>query len=151
MTQVQFLTVAQSIADIDLSAKGIRTKQPDEIPVNGITECPYFAPRPDNFISNIQHSRMAFGSGGAEPMNLTYTMTWQYFHAPVGQLLTFQKYSEMLENLAYILEQMADNDSTEGAVDVTILGIPSIAQLMDVKGNLYHGAEISLQITEFIK
>ena len=151
MTNVQFATIAQSIADIDLVSRGIRSKSADNIPVNGLTECPYFAPRPRDFITDIQFSREAFGSNGTEPMNLTYTMHWQYFHAPVGQALSFSSYEDLISNLAYILEQIADNDAPEGAIDMRIFNVDTIAGIQDPAGNNFHGVELSIQVTEFIK
>ena len=151
MTTVQFSTIAQSIANISLTAKSIRTMDASNIPVDGLMYCPYFAPRPRDFITDIQFSREAFGTGGAEPMNLIYTMNWEYFHAPIGQVLTFQKYSELLDNLAYLIQQIANSDAVTGAVDMTILNITSIAGIQDPAGNTYHGVELALRVTEFIK
>lgn len=151
MTEVQFSTIAQSIADIDLSARGIHSYGADNIPVNAVMDCPAFSPRPRDFITDVQFSRVAFGSGGTESMNLVYTMHWQYFHAPIGTNLTFESYAALLDNLAYIVQQIADNDAIEGAVDMVLLSIPTIAGLQDPAGNVFHGVEIALQITEFIK
>lgn len=151
MTSVQFATIAQSIADIDLMSRGIHSKSADNIPSNGLTECPYFAPRPRGFITDVQFSRAAFGSGGTEPMDLVYTMHWQYFHAPIGQVLTFSSYAALLENLAYIVEQIANNDAPEGSIDVQLLTIEDIAGIQDPAGNNFHGVEIAIQIKEFIK
>ena len=150
MTSIQFSTIAQSIAEIDLSSHRINVKDADNIPINGITECPYFAPNPSNFISDILFTRASFGSGGDEKMNLEYTMNYQYFHAPIGQVLTFQSYADLLDNIAYILEQIADNDAPEGAIDVRIMNIPHVGGITDSKGQEYHGADISLRVTEFI-
>lgn len=151
MTTINFSTVAESIANIDYSAKGIHAKGAGEIPVNGITECPYFAPRQPNFLTDIQFSREAFGSGGSEPMNLIYTMHWSYFHAPIGTVLTFQEYGDLLDNLAYIMQQIADNDAITGAVDLKPLNIDTVGGIKDLADNSYHGVEIALQVTEFIK
>jgi hypothetical protein len=150
MTTISFSTVAQSISDIDYSSKGIHGKDASEIPVNGLTECPYLAPSPRGFISDIQFSREAFGGNGNEPMNLVYTMNWQYFHAPIGTLLTFENYENLLDNLAYILKQIANNDSITGAVDMKISTISDIGGISDPAGNLFHGVEIGLQVLEFI-
>lgn len=149
MTTVNFVTVAESIAALSWQ-NGIHAKRPNEIPVNGITECPYFAPRPDNFITDISLTREAFGGSGTEPMNLVYTTHWTYCHAPIGTVLTFTDYGDMIANIATILETLADNDLVDGAVDIQVLGVPNIAQVFDAAGNAYHGAIISIRVLEFI-
>jgi len=148
MTTVQFKTIANAIAGLTFT--GINTKTTSTIPLNAITECPLFMPRPDDFITEIQFSRESFGMSGSEKMNLSYTMNWQYFHAPVGQILSFQDYSDMLDNVCVILQTIANNDTVTGAVDIQIRDIPRFAQLADVSGNYYHGAQIALRILEFI-
>lgn len=148
MTAVNLVTIANSISAITIT--GVTVKTLAKIPVDGIAECPFFAPRPDNFITGISLTRESFGGSGAEKMNLVYTMHWQYYHAPIGTLLSFQDYADMLENIEVILETLANNDAPSGAIDMLIQDIPTIAQVADAAGNYYHGAVISLKITEFI-
>ena len=148
MTTVQFETVANSIAGISIT--GITLKTPDAIPLNGLTECPYFAPRPDDFITEIALTRESYGTGGSEKMNLAYTMNWQYFHAPITQIMNFQTYGDILVNIATILQKIADNDAPSGAVDIQVKDITRIGPLADVAGNSFHGANIAIRVLEFI-
>lgn len=150
MTTVNFVTVARSIAQIDLRSRGIYTANTDNVPVNAISVCPAWIPKAADFISTLNASRKSFGAQGTEKMDIEYDMTWQYFHAPVGQVLTLQEFTSLLDNLAYIIEQMSDNDQPTNSVDMKFAGIKTIGIVADAANNQYFGAEVILRITEFI-
>lgn len=149
VTSVQFSRVTAGIADIDLSARGINSFASDDIPVNAIASCPAFVPKAQGFIANLLPARQSYGVSGAEAMDLEYDMTWQYLHAPVGTVLTFVSFQDMLDNISYIVQQILDNDMPDGSIDMKLNGIPVVGVIPDAANNQYFGAEFSLHILEY--
>ena len=143
-------TVTNSIAALSIS--GVTVKDIDEITDSMSMQTAILSPRPDGFISDITITRDSFGTGGAEKMTAIYTLTYRYYHAPIAGGLggLFSTYSGMITNIDAICEAILNNDAITGCVDILLAGISELGPVEDPSGNIYHGCDLSFQVTEFV-
>lgn len=144
---VQFDTVAASIAALSIS--GVRVFDIDQIPEDCRMQVPALIPRPDGYITDLSPTVQSFGSGGTAKLDLSYTLTYRYLHAPLGTAQLFSTYSGMIAKLALILETIFANDVVSGAVDLQTVALSDVGPVEDPAGNMYHGADISFRVLEF--
>ena len=144
---VQFATVADSISALSIS--GVTVKDVDAI-ISTYTAAPKtLAPRPDGYISNITVTRDSFGTGGAEKLTLSYTLTYRYYHTSLGVQLNFADFAAMIANIELIAEAFITNDALTGLIDLTLEGIGEVGPVNDPSGAMFHGCDFILRITEF--
>jgi hypothetical protein len=147
----QLDTVTNSIAA--LTVTGVTIKDIHDIPENAMETGPIMFPRPDGFVTDMTFTRESQGGGGTALMNLGYTLTYVYCHAPIGSGPDglFSTYSGMITNIVLILEKIFASDNITGAVDMQLAGVSNIGPVQDPAGNAYHGVEITLRVLEFIQ
>jgi hypothetical protein len=146
---VQFATVAAGISALSIS--GVNVKDIDTLPEDCTLLCPVFYPRPDGFITDLSPTVQSFGSGGTAKLDLSYTLTYRYLHAPLGTHGLFDTYAGLIAKLELILEAIFANDAITGAVDLQTVGVSDVGPVADPAGNMYHGADISLRVLEFVQ
>lgn len=144
---VQLVTIADSISQISVS--GVTVRDIDNIPENAADYCPVFFPAPDGFIGDVTFTPQSFGSDSLRKMDLEYSLRYRFLYAPLGSGSFLSNYAGMLEKLELILEAILGNSSPTGAVDMELESL-IVDAMTDPAGALqYHGAEITLRITEF--
>lgn len=144
---VNFDTVANSISN--LTVTGIQILDLTEIPVNGSLVCPCIFPRPDNYITDFSVTNDSQGTGTGKQVTIRYTLHYIFLQAPVGADLSFGFYNTMVSNVAAIISKLIESDKIAGCVDLVIDTIPTFSPVNDPAGNVYHGCELALKITQF--
>jgi len=142
---VDLMTVTNSIAALSIS--GVTVKDADEIPSAIGAAVAILAPRPDNFVTNfaVNHAELS-----KQNLDVTYTLNYNYYHCAVGGVM-FADYAAMLGKLVLIVKAFSDNAVLTGAIDNGSPKINRIGPIQDPAGNTYHGAEISIDITQFLE
>ena len=142
-------TITDSIAALEI--EGVKVLDKDELKA-GFTayDCPLLAPLPNGFMSAPQITAVNMGTGTARKLNVTYTLTYRYFHAPIGQGELEQTWSEMVDNVAAILDVIFVSDALTGAIDFNLQGISEFGMVQDGSNNLYHGCDLTFSVMEFV-
>ena len=147
---VNFATVADGISNISIA--GITVKDIDAIPDSVTMLCPILIPQPNDFISDIQVTRMSYGGAGSELLNMTYSLNYVFLQAQAGSgISAFSTYAGLISNLAAIIKAVLQNDNINGAVDMEMKSAPSIGVITDPAGNEYWGCLISFSVTEHLQ
>jgi hypothetical protein len=141
-------SVATAISKLNIS--GVPIKDTNQIFVSGKVLLPVLAPKPDGYITNIKPIVDTFGTMGSEQMTVQYVLTYRYYHAAIGQSLSFGTYQVMITNIVTIMNAVMNNDTVKGATNLRFNGIPIIGPVTDPSGNVYHGCDIGIWIEEYI-
>lgn len=148
MTAVlNFTAVATAIHG--LSIPGIQIMDLGNVAPSYKVTGPILTPRPDGYISNFRLGDRTFGTAGSELWTVMYDLTYRYMHCPIGQRLDFGILSALITNLAAISAAIMNNDTLNGAADVTLGTISRIGPVTDPAGNQYHGCDFVIHITQY--
>jgi hypothetical protein len=142
---INFVTVADSISKMSIS--GVTVKDIDQITASRMGQAAMLAPRPDNFVTNIQVARDELTG---QKLTLKYTLNYTYYHCPVGSTLNFADYANLITNVAAILAVMVAPTPLAGSLDTEAPTVFEIGPVLDPAGNAFHGCQISLTISQFI-
>lgn len=148
---LQIGTVAASIAA--LSITGVDILDIIEIPTEAKKrDTPYIVPKPDGFISGFLPERKSFGPGTVAAFDVTYTLTYRLLHSKIGTGRSglFDTYSAVVSKAGLFLDAIIANDTISGAVDISPNSITNFGPVADPVGNMYHGCDIGIQVTEFV-
>jgi len=140
-------TIATAIARLDI--EGVNVHDLDNLPVSvAATDCPLLAPRPTDFMSNLQFERQTF-SPGARTYTLRYTLNYMLFYQPLGATVSlFDEYPEFMDTVMRIVVAFAEMESMSGATEIVLGGVPEIREVTDVTGTGFHGALFALDVLE---
>lgn len=138
-------TVADSISKLSIS--GITIRDIDALATSWLALPNVLYPRPDGFVSNISVTATDMARGGYE---LRYTLTYRYLFTQLGNdAVLFAGYATFMANLVLIINSIITNHNLTGAIDLTLGGV-SVGPLQDPAGNMYHGADIQINVLEFL-
>ena len=109
-------------------------------------------PKPDGFISGFEPSRESFGPGSVAAFNVIYVLTYRLLHSKIGTGRSglFNTYSSMVAKVGLFLDAIIENDTVAGAVDIFPNSITNFGPVADPVGNMFHGCDIGIQVTEFV-
>ena len=148
---ISVVTVADSISKITLnSGSSITIKDLDGM-IDEVLgrDCPVLMPAPD-WLGDPTYEDAALGSGSGTPRNITYSLGYRLFYAPLGQ--GRNKISDVMPGMAqeftYLMDALLANDSLTGCVDVRLAGAPDFGVVEDPVGNMFWGIDITLEVTE---
>lgn len=130
---------------------GITILDKDEIK-EGFTayDVPLLAPRPNDFVSSPQIQYVTLGSGAGRQLDVSYFVTYRYFHAPIGTGDLSTTWSEMIDAVFSILDVVIDNDKVVGLEDFSLSSIGDFCEVVDGSNNSYHGCDITFKVLEFV-
>lgn len=143
-------TVATSISNMSVSGVTIKdtTAMPDA--VNG-RDCPLLCPAP-NYLGNVSVERESFGSATQARKDITYTLTYRLFYAPVGSTRGLSDiYNGLCVALDNVISAFIDNDALSGTIDITPAGASAPGIVTDPAGNSYYGTDITLNVLVFVR
>lgn len=143
------VTVATNIAGLTVS--GVTLKALNAIPENvAPRDCPIIYPRPDGFMSSLEVEVNSFGSGAAKK-TVRYTLNYVYLHSSIGtERGLFKVYEDMVTKALAFVDAVISNDAITGCVDIQPTGITSFGPVADPAGGMFHGAQLSFIVTEFV-
>lgn len=145
---VDFTTVTSSISALSIS--GVTIQDVSEIPDSLGLDNHILAPIPNEFLTNLEVTRDEFSG---QKLVLRYTLNYRYYHFPVEGGLggLFSAYSSLIDNAAAILLAFSSDVTLSGALDNESPIISNIGPVPDPSGKVYHGFDISLQITQLLE
>lgn len=145
---LSFVTVADSIADLEIS--GVTIKSLANIPQGGQMILPILFPQPNGFITDISPESQSFGTGATAAINFSYTLHYVYLLSEAGGGLSqFDSYETLARNLETIWETIITNDIVTGLVDIRLNSVEGMGRIEGTDGNQYWGALFSLRCLEF--
>jgi hypothetical protein len=144
-TTFDIATVTNSVESLTIT--GVTVADVDEISASIGLGLTILAPRPDDFITDLTITR-AEVSG--QNLDVAYTLHYVYYHCPIGGAL-IDVYSAMVAKIALIIKAFAQNETLTGAMDNGYPTIEHVGPVQDPAGNVYHGCEITLPVTQFLE
>ena len=146
---IDFTTVTNSIAA--LSITGVTIQDVDEVSdAIGAMGNHILAPRPDNFITDLSVTPAELSQ---QNLDVRYALHYVYFHSAIGGGMNglFSAYSGLISALAKIIVAFAANETLTGAINNLVMSVEHIGPVPDNAGNMFHGAEISIKILQFLE
>lgn len=146
---LQIATITNSIAALSIS--GVTIKDKDELREGWTAyDCPLLTPLPNNFVSGISAIPRSMSSGAGRQLDVSYTLTYRYFHAPVGSGNLAQTWSDMVDKVFAIFDAILANDKLNGLIDLSLSSVSEFGVVVDGANNQYHGCDIALRVMEFV-
>lgn len=149
MTASLYLSnVCDAISNISIS--GVTVKDRDQIGVSYQNSPNVLIPNPNgSFISGFTMRFDALMQGTNAPMTVGYTLNYRFLGTTIGSMETFTgAYSDVVSKLILIINAiLATPAPYSGRIEMT-LGDVSIGAKEDPAGNMFHGADFSLNIVE---
>lgn len=139
-------TICDSIAALSIS--GVKIYDLDNFP-NEVKDRDgaVLMPKPDGFVTNFTATRDSFSGLKTARYNLHYML----YLGQVGQGRKLaDKWSDMIETLFAVLDKLIANDALSGTVEFGPQDTMNIGPVADPAGNILHGAELILSVTEFV-
>lgn len=146
---LQIQTITESIAALDVEGVSIRDMSSLKESFDSY-DCPLLAPRPNDFVSAPSVSAANFGTGTSRKLDVSYTLTYRYFHAPIGTGDLTDTWAAMVINLFKIFDAILINDALTGLIDLAFTGISDFGSVGDGGNNQFHGCDITFRILEFV-
>lgn len=148
MTTLHLAEVAAAVAALDydgVTCYGLNT-MPQSVELRG--DVPVFGPSASDpsFLTDWE-SRVITLQGNRQN---TYTLNFTLFQAQAakGRGL-FETYPDMVESAARVVNRLQSVTKVDGCKHIAIAGMPQFGQVFDASGKQFHGATISLRVTEF--
>ncbi len=148
------MTITLQLASItdaikDLSITGVTVKDYDGIAASWQSQPNVLYPNPEGFITEFSLDYKSLPRGASADVDISYTLNYRFLGTLVGDLSHMpQAYGEMIDKVADILEVLITNHAPyAGTVDLEVGNI-SVGARSDPAGNIYHGADIALLVTE---
>ena len=139
--------IADSISQMSVS--GVTVKDKDEIVADWESLPNVLFPKPDGWITNFSMDFKSFLQGTSAAMDVSYTLTYRFLGTAVGDLSTFPvAYSTLVNKLVLILNAFIALDAPYSGRVELVVGSVDIGPKDDPAGNQYHGADITINITE---
>jgi len=144
---IKIVTVADSISKLSIS--GVTIRDLDEISASWKSIPNVLYPRPDNFITSISVTPVELSRN---KYDLKYTLNYRFLHVQLGNdAVLFVSYPTLIAKVILIAAAIITNHNLTGAVDVSFGGISAIGALPDPVGNVYHGADFSIDVLEYLE
>jgi len=133
----------------DISVAGVVIKNYSGIAASWISQPHVMYPNPEGFITDFSIEFATLLRGASAPQDATYTLNYRYLGSEVGDLSQMpQEYSEMIAKVVLILNAFMGVDAPySGLVEMEVTGV-TVGARSDPAGNMFHGADIALRITE---
>jgi hypothetical protein len=113
-------------------------------------DTPLLCPRPNDFVSSPLVTPVSFGSGEGRQLDVRYTLTYRYFHAPAGTGDQSKTWADMVVNVFKIFDAVLENDALAGLIDLSLSSISEFGAVSDGSNNMYHGCDITFLILEHV-
>lgn len=142
--------VAQSLAALDIRSASARIPVLDvhELP-QGLTNrpLPLLAPAVDRaFLSDWTATRITTAGNHQN----AYTLNYAFYQAPFAKGRgAFEPFQDTVENVEAVLSAIQALPRVAGCKRIEVAGVPQVGLVRDASDQQFHGAIISLRVTEF--
>ena len=139
--------ITDAIKDINIS--GVTVKDYDGIAASWQSMPNVLYPNPEGFLSDFALEYPTVLRGGSSPVDISYTLNYRFLGVEIGDLSQMPtQYAAMIEKVLAIIAAMISTDSPySGRAEMEVVSV-SVGARADPVGNAYHGADISLKVTE---
>ena len=104
---------------------------------------------PENPITGFALEYQSFGHGAAAQVDFSYTLNYRFLGTQVGDLSNMATaYAAVVDKVKLIINAIVTNHSAASGAGGIELGAVSIGPREDPAGNMYHGADISINVME---
>lgn len=142
-------TVVDSIEALEVT--GLNIAGIDNIPPDCKMLTPILIPEPLNFVTNFLTTRDTFGTSTTAEKTAEYDLNYTFLYAPLGSGRTgLEYYGEMLEMAGLIVDEILDNDTITGCVDISPQGTVDFGPVPDPSGNQYLGCRLVFHVVEYL-
>lgn len=135
----------------NMSVTGVTIKDKDEIFIaaNGLANTLIPNPNADGFITNFDIQYDSLLQGAEAPSTVSYTLNYRFLGVTIGDAASWSKaYSDIVDKLVLIVNAIvALPGPFSGRIEMKLSDV-SIGAKEDPSGNLFHGADFALAITE---
>ena len=141
-------TVTDAIENISIS--GVTVKDYDGIVTNWQSTPNVLYPNPEGFLTGFQPPEyQSFLHGANAQVDFSYTLNYRFLGTQLGNLGNFSTaYKAVVDKYLLILAAIVTNHSAaDGKADIEF-GAVTFGPMLDPAGNSYHGADISINVTE---
>lgn len=146
---LQISTICESISALDVD--GVRIMDIDQIPENSDPRKAIIFPKPDGFITGFTVVRDSFGGGSTAKMTATYSLNYRLCYAPIGAGRgLFEVYDDMVAKAFLFLDAVIAVNTMTGLIDIQVQNAINFGAVNDPVGNMFHGCDFVLLVTEFI-
>jgi hypothetical protein len=147
MTALHLVNVAAAIAALDID--GVTIYDLDQMP-QAVDEraCPVLGPSSHEpaYLTDWQTARISLQGNHTH----TYTLNYKLFQAKIGKDRgLFAQYPVMAANAAAVADAFNALVRVDGCKRIELAGMPAFGNITDASGQQFHGATISLRVTEF--
>ncbi len=99
-----------------------------------------------DFITEYLNQQLSLGGNS----QTQYTLNYKFFHSPVGQeRALFSREVDIVTSLQTAIDALLANRKLGGAKYIALDSLPTFRTVLDASANEFHGAVISLRVTEF--
>jgi hypothetical protein len=108
-----------------------------------------FYPNPEGFISGFSVGYDSYDRGASSLANLSYTLNYRFLGTLIGDMTNMPRaYAAMIDNLLTVLNGLVETPAPyDGRVELAV-GPITVGAKPDPAGNMFHGADVALRITE---
>jgi len=133
----------------NLTITGVTVKDYNGIAASWQSQPNVLYPNPEGFITDFSLTFPTLMRGASADADVHYTLHYRFLGSEVGDLSQMpQEYGEMVTKVTAILNKLLATDAPyAGTVEMEVADV-SIGARADPAGNMYHGADIALRITE---
>ena len=148
MTVSLLLTSITGAID-DISVSGVVIKNYNGVAAAWQSQPNVMYPNPEGFISDFELTFPSLLRGASAPQDVHYTLNYRFLGSAVGDLSQMaQEYSEVITKTVLILNAFQGVAAPySGKVEMEVIDV-SVGARSDPAGNIYHGADIALRISE---
>jgi hypothetical protein len=147
MTNIHITEIADAIATLDIP--GVHIRRLDQMPEAVDTrELPLLGPSANNpsFLTDWENVRITTAGN----RKITYTLNYTLFQAPVGaDRGLFKQYPAMVATAETVADAFNRITVVRGTQHIELAAMPAFGPVFDASGQQFHGATISLRVTEF--
>ncbi len=141
-------TVCNSISE--LYVEGVNYLDLNEIPPDATRQTPLLSPSPQ-LVTNFATTRMTFGSPTAAEKEAEYDLNYIFCYMPLGAGRTgLDLYENMVSLAEDIVEEILDNDTITGAIDISPQSGLNFGPITDPAGNQYLGCDIIFHVVDYL-
>lgn len=146
---VSLLLTSITDAISQLSISGVTIRDYDGITGSWKSTANVLYPNPEGFITNFSVTYPTVLRGAAAPADVRYTLNYRFLGTQLGDIGGMAKaYADMVDKVALVAAKMIETDAPySGRVEMQLAGV-TIGARTDPAGNVYHGADIALNVME---
>lgn len=153
MAGIKLSSLIDAIAALSVTltnGKALKILKDSTVPADATELGGVLFPKPDGFISGFTAEPQTYGTGGAERIDVNYTLTYTFCDIRGGSNRSLgDNYTVLVDDTVLILNAIITNDAVVGGVDLRISDVLNFGVVYDPAGNAFYGTEIQLHVLDF--